>query len=135
MTIKLENESRAIASGLQSDGFEFDPISIITIAIGLWSQCQQKRDPESNPADVLRARMTDGKFDQDLLDEARHNAKRANRIAFRQGKSKKRHLSDSELDQLSTAAFLHVVDADDDVLKACGLEASAMTFDEDGDAE
>jgi len=135
MTIKLEVESRTIANGLQSSGFGFDPISIITIALGLWSQCQQKQSPGENPAEMLRARFNDGKFDQELLDDARHNARKANRIAFRRGQSEKRHLSDEELDQVSTAAFMHVMDADDDVLKSCGAEAFGMSFDDDDDAE
>lgn len=135
MSIKLRVEAGAIGRNLQAKGFGFDPISIITIVLGLWQQCQQKADPNANPAEVLRGRMTDGKFNQDLLDEARHNAKRANRIAFRRGESPKRHLSDEELDQISTAAFAHVIEADDEVVSTCAKEASEMTFDDEDGAE
>lgn len=134
--IKLEVEARAVGNDLQADGFEFDPTPIITIAFALWHDCLQKRDPNANPAEMLRGRFKDGKFDQELLDDARHRARKANKIAFHRGESKKRHLSEPELDQISTRAFLHVMDADDEVLKSCGLEASGMTFDgHDDDAE
>ena len=115
-----------------SDGFGFDPVSIITIALAVWQQCFQKQNPTGNAAEHLRARFNDGKFDQDLLDEARHGARKANRIAFRRGESPKRHLDDDELDQISTKAFLHVMDADDQVLKECGAEAFGMSLDDDG---
>lgn len=133
--IKLDVEARTVGQGLQSDGFEFDPTPIITIAFALWQQCLQKRDPTANPAEHLRARFNDGKFDSELLDEARHGARKANRIAFRRGESKKRHLSDPELDQISTKAFLHVMEADDDVLRECGAEAFGMSFDDHDDEE
>ena len=133
MSIKLEHEARAIGNGLQSSGFGFDPTAIITIALALWQQCQKSRDPAENPAEMLRARFHDGKFDQELLDDARFSARKANRIAFRRRESPKRRLSEAELDQLSTAAFLHVLDADDEVLNACCAEVDEMSFDlEDG---
>jgi hypothetical protein len=133
MSISLSVEARAIGSGLQSRGFGFDPTAIITIALTLWQVCLRQRDPEANPAELLRARFNGGKFDEGILQDARPNARRANRIAFRRGESPKRRLSDDELDQLTTAAFLHVLDADDEVLTACASEAEDSSADFDGE--
>lgn len=136
MSIRLKVEAGAIASSVRESGFSFDPTMIITIALALWNNCHQKQNPGVNPAEMLRGRMDENKnFDQDLLDQARHNAKRANHIAFIRGWSEQRHLTDAELDMISTGAFRHIADADDEVLQACGREASEMVFDDDGGAE
>lgn len=133
--ISLNVESRTVARGLMSDGFGFDPTPIITIAFAVWQQCFQKQNPTGNAAEHLRSRFKDGKFDQELLDEARHGARKANRIAFRRGEAPKRHLDDDELDLISTKAFLHVMDADDEVLNECGAEAFGMSLGDYDDAE
>jgi hypothetical protein len=129
MSSKLETESRVISSGL-SASLGFDPISIVTALLPILLNCFNSQET-GNAAEFLKDRYDEptGKFDQHLLERARPAARRAARKAFRAGQSDKKHLSTEQLDEITSQAFKHAMEADDDILQACATEASSINTD------
>ena len=110
---------------------KFDPISIINIFLPLLMQCissEVKKDPQS----YLRSHYSPeaDKFDRLLIVQSRGQARKANRIAFKQGNAPKRVLTADEADDLSHSAFMEIMEAPTPSLKLCMETAASVSIEE-----
>lgn len=129
--VKLNVEARAMAKGLQEQGFGFDPTPILTIALALFSQCSAKENPNESPADVARNsydEQTDS-FDPHAIGRARLGMRKAVNISIRRGETPKRHFSIPELDAMTIKVFRSTMEADEDIVRSCMAEGLASNVD------
>lgn len=128
---KLRIEARAIGKSLQADGFSFDPTSIITLAVAMFSQCSAKENPGESAADVARNAYDEetDTFDPHAIGRARLGMRKAVRISIRRGETPKRNFSIQELDAMTVKTFRATMEADEDIVRSCTAEGLAVNVD------
>lgn len=124
----IKTEAQLIANRVDSNvGVALDVIfEIATLLVPMLMKCSQWNQASAPTLKerLLKNKTSDG-YSPDLLEEARHQTRRAAR------KSGHRHLSDDQLDAITTASFDHAIEADHDTLMACASESATIPDTDD----
>lgn len=99
----------------------FDPFSILMIFLPLVTQCIQSQLKGMTEQEYLRANYNaeSDSFNRTLMVQSRGQARKANRIAFREGKSTQRLLTHGEADHLSYLAYKEAMESPVSAFNTC----------------
>ena len=119
-------KSQGFSSSISGvDGFEFDPISIITILLPLLSQCFTQKHAGQSPKDFLEAAYDDVEgYDQSLIDGTRHRTKTA--AMQEMGRKKARRLTRGQLDDITIASFDHIRNQTEEAIQLTSQECRSL---------